>query len=189
MKAPQKRPYDISKFKKEKGLVIVYTGEGKGKTTAALGLALRAVGCKKKAFMVQFMKGTWKYGELEAAQRLKPYFEMKALGTGFTWDTQNRAQDIESCRKTWEFAKQAIQSNQYDIVILDEINYVLDYKFLSAKDVVSFLKKKPAKLHVVLTGRNAPKSLIQIADLVTEMKEVKHPFKDQHILAQRGIDF
>jgi cob(I)alamin adenosyltransferase len=189
VKPPKARPYDTQEYKKAKGLIIVYTGDGKGKTTAALGLAMRAAGCKKKVLMVQFMKGTWKYGELDAAQKLKPYLEIKAIGTGFTWDTKNRALDIQNANKIWQLGKKAILSGKFDVVILDEINYVLDYKFISLKDVLSTLKKKRFMQHVVLTGRNASPKLIQQADLVTEMREIKHPFKDQKILAQRGIDF
>ena len=167
---------------------MVHTGDGKGKTTAALGLALRAVGTGLKVIMIQFMKGTWKYGELEAAKRLSPDFTLLQMGEGFTWETKDRKKDIDLSKKTWEFCKETIQSKKYDLVILDEINYVLGYGFLDAKEVIDFLKQKPKELHMVLTGRNAPKELIDVADLVTEMKEIKHPFQ-KGIIAQRGIEF
>ena len=167
---------------------MVHTGEGKGKTTAALGLALRAIGMGMKVIMIQFMKGTWKYGELETAKRLAPDFTILPMGEGFTWETKNRKKDIALSKKTWAFCKETIEGKKYDLVILDEINYVLGYGFLNTKEVVDFLKKKPEELHLVLTGRNAPKELIEVADLVTEMKEVKHPFQ-KGIIAQRGIEF
>lgn len=167
---------------------MVHTGDGKGKTTAALGLALRAVGCGMKVIMIQFMKGTWKYGELSAAKRLSPDFTILQMGEGFTWETKDRQKDIELSRKTWEFCKETLRSKKYDLIILDEINYVLGYGFLEAKEVVRCLKEKPEELHVVLTGRNAPKELVELADLVTEMKEIKHPFQ-KGIIAQRGIEF
>jgi len=171
-----------------KGLLIVHTGDGKGKTTAALGLALRAVGSGMKVIMIQFMKGTWKYGELEAVKQFSPDFTILPMGEGFTWETKDRKKDIALSKKTWEFCKETIENKKYDLVILDEINYVLGYGFLDTKEVIAFLKKKPEALHLVLTGRNAPQELIKIADLVTEMKEVKHPFQ-KGIIAQRGIEF
>ena len=167
---------------------MIHTGDGKGKTTAALGLSLRAIGAGMRVIMIQFMKGTWKYGELEAAKRLSPDLTVLPMGEGFTWETKDRAKDIALSKKTWEFCKEIIQNQQYDVVILDEINYVLGYGFLDTGEVVDFLKKKPEELHVVLTGRNAPKELIELADLVTEMKEVKHPFQ-KGIIAQRGIEY
>lgn len=167
---------------------MVHTGDGKGKTTAALGLALRAVGTGMKAIMIQFMKGTWKYGELEAAKRLAPDFTIVQMGEGFTWETKDRAKDIALSKKTWEFCQETIQSKKYDLVILDEINYVLGYGFLDVKEVTVFLAQKPERTHVLLTGRNAPLELVEIADLVTEMKEIKHPFQ-KGIVGQRGIEF
>jgi len=190
-RAPRVRKIDKTKIirtPKRKGLIIVHTGDGKGKTTAALGLVLRAVGTGMKAIMIQFMKGSWRYGELEAAKRLAPDFTMLPMGEGFTWETKDRKKDIALSKKTWEFCKETIQNKKYDLVILDEINYVLGYGFLETREVVDFLKQKPEGLHLVLTGRNAPKELIDIADLVTEMKEIKHPFQ-KGIIAQRGIEF
>lgn len=190
IRVPRTRKIDKTKIVKgpRKGLILVHTGEGKGKTTAALGLGLRAVGAGRKVIMIQFMKGTWKYGELEAAKRLAPDFTILQMGEGFTWETKDRARDIATSKKTWDFCKEAIQGKRYDMVILDEINYVLGYGFLDLEEVITTLRKKPDSVHVVLTGRNAPKELIEIADLVTEMKEIKHPFK-KGIVAQRGIEF
>ena len=167
---------------------MVHTGDGKGKTTAALGLAFRAVGCGMKVIMIQFMKGTWKYGELEAAKKLSPDFEIVPMGEGFTWETKDRKKDVLLSKKAWEFCKESIRGMNYDLVIFDEINCVLDYGFLETGKVVAFLKEKPDTLHVLLTGRGAPEALVDAADLVTEMKEIKHPFQ-KGIIAQRGIEF
>lgn len=173
---------------KRKGLIIVHTGNGKGKTTAALGTAIRAVGNKMKVFMVQFIKGAWKYGELEVARRLAPDLEIVPMGEGFTWETKDRKRDTEMARKAWEFGQEKMMSGRYELVVFDEINYVIDYQYLDPREVVEALKKKPEKVHVILTGRNAHPKVVEIADLVTEMKEIKHPFK-QGVIAQRGIEF
>jgi len=175
--------------KKRKGLIIVNTGEGKGKSTAAYGLALRAAGNKMKVFILQFMKGQWKTGERKAVENLSPWIEFVALGDGFTWDTNNPEQDRRTASKAWDTVKPRIWSGEYQMVILDEINYVLDYGFLDEKEVLQTLKNKPDSVHVVCTGRNASKDLIEIADLVTEMKCLKHPFGEQGIPAQKGIEF
>ena len=174
--------------KKRVGLIIVNTGNGKGKTTAALGTALRAVGCKFKVFMVQFIKGSWDYGELRAAEKLSPYLEIKPMGEGFTWETKDKKRDREVAHKAWDFCKKLIEANEHDLVIFDEINNALDYGYLDVEDVVAALGKKPEEMHIILTGRNAPQELIDIAHLVTEMREVKHPFNDG-IYAQKGIEF
>ncbi len=173
-----------------KGLVIVNTGDGKGKTTAALGLALRAVGNGMKVKMVQFIKGTWKYGELKAAQRLWPDFEIIPMGEGFVnlGDEKSLDKNREVAKKTWEHAKSLMKEDICDILILDEINYAIGFGLLDVDEVISELKKKPEGMHIVLTGRRADKKIIEIADLVTEMKEIKHPFK-KGIKAQRGIEF
>lgn len=170
------------------GLIIVHTGNGKGKTTAALGTALRAVGVGFKVFMVQFIKGSWTYGELEAAKRLAPLFEMKPMGEGFTWETKDKKRDTEVAGKAWDFCKELIRRNEHDLLIFDEINNALDYGYLDVRDVVDALKNKPPEMHVILTGRNAPQEIIDVAHLVTEMREVKHPFH-QGIYAQKGIEF
>lgn len=174
---------------KHKGLILIHTGDGKGKTTAALGVCFRAAGNKMRAFMVQFIKGNWKYGELEAAKKMDGYFEIQQMGEGFTWDTKNPKRDKELCAKAWQTGYEAMMSGKYDVVVFDEINYVIDYNYLDVDKVAAGLKEKPPQVHVILTGRNAHPKLIELADLVTEMKEVKHPFKDQGVIAQRGIEF
>ena len=188
--SPQKKPkYTAEQRAKKKGLIIVHTGNGKGKTSAALGVAFRAAGNRMKVAIIQFIKGKWKYGELESARQLKNPIEIHQMGEGFTWDTNNPARDIEKTRLAWELCKEKMMSGKYEVVIFDEINYVIDYHYLNVKEVIEALKQKPPLVHVILTGRNAKPELIEIADLVTEMKEIKHPFKEQGILAQRGIEF
>jgi len=173
---------------KRVGLIIVHTGNGKGKTTAALGAALRAVGSGFNVFMVQFIKGSWDYGELHVAKRLAPHFEIKPMGEGFTWETKDKERDTEIANKAWNFCKGLIVKGQHDLLIFDEINNAMDYEYVDVDEVVKTLKKKPEEMHVILTGRNAPEQLIEIAHLVTEMKEIKHPFNDG-IFAQKGIEF
>lgn len=175
-------------LRKKKGLILVHTGEGKGKTTAALGLAFRAIGCGWKVLIIQFIKGDWKYGELETAKRFGDQLEIHQMGEGFTWVVKSDERQKELARKAWDFGKQAMAEGKYQLVIFDEINYVLDYGFLPLEEVVETLKKKDENLHIVLTGRNAKPEIIEIADLVTEMRKVKHPF-DAGIVAQRGIEF
>ncbi len=173
-----------------KGLLMVNTGDGKGKTTCALGLMMRAAGRGMNCCMVQFMKSkTDRYGEHESAELLG--IEVHTMGDGFTWDTKDTAQDIKTSEETWELCKQKMHSEEYDLLVFDELVYVLDYKFLDLSAVLSELKavrEKQPHLHIVVTGRNAPPELIEIADLVTEMKEVKHPFH-AGIFAQQGIEF
>ena len=175
-------------LRKKKGLILVYTGEGKGKTTAALGLAFRALGCGWKVLIIQFIKGDWKYGELDAAKKFEGQLEIHQMGEGFTWVVKSDDRQKELARKAWEFGKEAITSGEYPLIIFDEINYVLDYGFLPVAKVVETLKNRPENQHIVLTGRNAKPEIIEIADLVTEMKKVKHPF-DAGIVAQKGIEF
>ena len=172
------------------GLIIVNTGNGKGKTTAALGLGLRAVGHEMKVLMLQFIKGSWHTGELDAVKRLEPDFKIVQLGQGFikTRKTEQTESAIENARKSWDYARQEICSNLYDIVILDEINNMIDYGLISIEDVSSVLKEKPERLNVILTGRNAHEKIIELADMVTEMREVKHHYK-KGIKAQKGIEF
>jgi cob(I)alamin adenosyltransferase len=176
-----------AKAHKKKGLIIVNTGNGKGKTTAALGVALRACGYGMKVTMLQFFKGKWKYGELRSAPKLET-FEIIPMGQGFTWESKDIEVDKAMVRQAWQAGKQKILSGNYDLVILDEINYALHYGFLPVEDVVEFLKNKPPMLHVILTGRNAKPEIVEVADLVTEMREVKHPFKEG-ISAQKGVEF
>ena len=175
--------------KKRKGLIIVNTGDGKGKSTAAFGLAMRAAGNKMKVFIMQFMKGPWKAGERKAFESLAPYVEVVPMGDGFTWDTENIEQDKATARKAFEVVKDKLNSGKFEMVIFEEINYVLDYKFLPEDEVLETIKNKPKMTHVVCTGRNASKKLIEMADLVTEMKMIKHPFSEQGIPAQKGIEF
>jgi cob(I)alamin adenosyltransferase len=186
-KGRQTREITMSKQKRV-GLIMVNTGNGKGKTTAALGTALRAVGCEFKVFMVQFIKGSWDYGELRVIDRLAPFFDLKQMGEGFTWETKDPKRDAEVANKAWDFCKDLIARNEHDLLIFDEINNVMDYGYLDVDDVVNTLKKKPEELHIILTGRDAPQAIIDIANMVTEMREVKHPFQEG-IYAQKGIEF
>jgi cob(I)alamin adenosyltransferase len=174
--------------KRRRGLIIVNTGDGKGKTTAALGLAFRALGSGFTVFMVQYIKGKWKTGEKKMADRLAPEMEIRPMGDGFTWDTQNSAQDIATTLKIWEVSKEAISSGKYDIVILDEINVVMKLGYLDPQVVVDFLKAREPRQHVVLTGRGAPAAIIEAADIVSEIVPIKHPYK-QGVKAQLGIEF
>ena len=179
---------------KEKGLLIVHTGKGKGKSTAAFGLVFRALGNGMKVGIVQFVKGKWETGERTALERFGDQVTIRAMGEGFTWDTQDRARDIAAARGAWEMAKEMIEAcrgpeRPYDMILLDEINIVLRYDYLPLDEVVDFLGKRPEMLHVIVTGRNAKPELIEAADLVTEMTQVKHPFREQGVKAQRGIEF
>ena len=174
-----------------KGLLIVYTGPGKGKTTCALGTAFRAVGQELRVLMVQFIKGSWHYGELDAAKMLgDDKFEIRPMGRGFVkiGGAETDPEDIRLAEECWETGREAIYSGKYELVILDEINYVISYKMLDAAKVAEALKGRPEVVHVICTGRNAHPLLVEQADLVTEMKEVKHPYT-KGILAQRGIDY
>ena len=173
--------------RKRKPLVIVYTGNGKGKTTAALGMLFRAWGRGMKVVMLSFMKNeNSNYGEERAARRLG--IEMVPLGGGFTWLSKDLEKDKALARKCWDLCKEKIASGEYDIVILDELTYPLNYGWLDIDDVLETLRRRPRDLHVVVTGRDAPPGLVEFADLVTEMREVKHPFQ-QGIKAQPGVDF
>jgi cob(I)alamin adenosyltransferase len=174
--------------KRRRGLVIVNTGDGKGKTTAALGLAFRALGSGFKVFMVQYIKGKWKTGEKKLADRLAPDMVIRPMGDGFTWDTKNPEQDIATTLKIWEVSREAINSGAWDIVILDEINVVMKLGYLDPQLVIDALKARDPRLHVVLTGRGAPGSIIEVADLVSEIVPVKHPYK-LGVKAQLGIEF
>ena len=172
---------------KRKSLVIVYTGDGKGKTTAALGALLRAWGRGMKVVMLSFIKTeTSNYGEERAAKKLG--VELIPLGGGFTWLSKDLEKDKALAQRCWALCKEKIASNEYDIVILDEITYPIVYGWLDLTDVIDTLNARPTNLHAILTGRDAPQQLIDFADLVTEMREVKHPFQ-QGIKAQPGIDF
>ena len=173
----------------EKGLLIVHTGKGKGKSTAAFGMIFRSLGYGFPVGVVQFVKGSWETGERIALEKFGDLVTINRLGEGFTWETQDRERDIAAARNAWETAKELIRSGTNHIVLLDELNIVLRYDYLPLEEVIAFLRdEKPADLHVVVTGRNAPDALIEIADLVTEMEVVKHPFR-AGVKAQKGIEF
>ncbi len=172
----------------ERGLLIVHTGKGKGKSTAAFGLAVRALGNGMRVGVVQFVKGAWATGERNILEKFPDQVTMKAMGEGFTWDTQDRRRDIAAARAAWEVAKEMIADPGYQMVVLDELNIVLRYSYLPLAEVLEGLAAKPRDLHVVVTGRNAKPELIDMADLVTEMTMVKHPFRSG-VKAQAGIEF
>ena len=173
------------------GLVIVYTGKGKGKTTAALGMALRAVGYDYKVCMIQFIKGSWHYGEMTSSKRLEPEFELTAVGKGFVGIMDDKS-PIEDHKKIADealaIAQEKIASEKYNIVILDEINYAVNLGLVKIDDVIKLIQTKPANVNLVLTGNHVKDEIIELADLVTEMREIKHPFKSG-IRAKKGIDF
>ena len=173
-----------------KGLIIVHTGAGKGKTTAAMGTALRAVGNGLKVLMLQFLKGSWHYGELDAVQAFGSNFVMKQMGRGFVkvGGAETDPEDIKLVGAAWAEAEAAIRSGQWDLIILDEINYAISYGMLDPAKVVAVLKEKPEQVHVILTGRNAHPTIIELADTVTEMKQVKHAY-EKGVMAQRGIEY
>ena len=173
---------------KETGLLIVHTGKGKGKSTAAWGMAMRMIGYNKKVGIVQFVKGAWETGERSVFERFPDQVTIKALGEGFTWETQDRERDIAAAAKAWEVAMEMIANPEYSMIILDEINIALRYNYLSLEDVIKGLVARPQMLHVVATGRNAHEELIDAADLVTEMTLIKHPFR-KGIKAQKGVEF
>jgi cob(I)alamin adenosyltransferase len=172
----------------ERGLLIVHTGAGKGKTTAAFGMVLRCIGHGMRVGIVQFVKGAWGTGERDVLARFPELVTCRAMGEGFTWDTQDRERDIAAARAAWEVAKAMIADPSYGMVLLDELNIVLRYDYLPLDEVLAALKAKPRDLHVVVTGRNAKQELIDLADLVTEMTLVKHPFR-AGVKAQKGIEF
>jgi len=175
----------------ESGLTIVYTGKGKGKTTAALGIALRAAGYDKKICMIQFIKGSWHYGEMTSSKRLEPEFEMVAVGKGFVGIIDDKTpieKHKEVASEAIKISTNKIQSGNYDIVILDEVNYAINLGLIKLEEVLNLIKSKPSTLDLVLTGNFAKNEIIELADLVTEMKEIKHPFQ-QGKKAKKGIDF
>lgn len=178
----------LAKKTQEKGLLMVHTGKGKGKSTAAMGLAIRAIGNGMKVGVVQFVKGVWDTGERVVLDRFPELCTIKAMGEGFTWDTQDRQRDIDAARAAWDYAKTVMADPSYKVVILDELNIVLRYSYIPLDEVLETLTHKRKDLHVVVTGRNAKQPLIDIADLVTEMTEVKHPFR-AGVKAQIGIEY
>jgi cob(I)alamin adenosyltransferase len=178
----------MAKKQGEKGLVIVHTGPGKGKSTAAFGMAVRCVGHGFKVGIVQFIKGAWDTAERKVMEGFGELVTFKAMGEGFTWETQDRARDVAAAERAWETAAAMLADPAYRMVILDEINVALRYDYLRWETVEAALKARPENQHVVLTGRNASPHLIEAADLVTEMTMVKHPFRDG-IKAQPGVEF
>ncbi len=187
-----KKPFKDYKRGTKEGLVLINTGNGKGKTTAALGIALRAAGHNLRILILQFIKGSWKSGEIKTIEKLKPLIEIEQLGRGFIDFKDGKLvvtqEQINNVLESFEYAASKINSNQYDIVILDEIINLIDYKLLKLEDVISLIENKPARLSIILTGRNAPKKLIDIADTVTEMKEIKHAY-NKGIRAKKGIEY
>jgi cob(I)alamin adenosyltransferase len=173
-----------------RGLIIVNTGPGKGKTTAAMGTGLRAVGNGMKVLMLQFLKGSWHYGELDAVKAFGDNFVMKQMGRGFVkvGGAETAAEDIQMVEQAWQESREAIMSGKWDLVILDEVNYAISYDMLDPAKVLETLKQKPEQVHVILTGRNAHPTIIELADTVTEMKQVKHAY-EKGVLAQRGIEY
>jgi cob(I)alamin adenosyltransferase len=173
----------------EKGLLIVHTGKGKGKSTAAFGMVFRALGHGQRVGVIQFVKGKWETGERAVLERFSDLVTINTMGEGFTWETQDRQRDIAAAEAAWEKAKALITGGEHKLVLLDELNIVLRYAYIDPAEVVRFLRdEKPDDVHVVVTGRNAPEDLIEIADLVTEMTMVKHPFRSG-VKAQEGIEF
>jgi cob(I)alamin adenosyltransferase len=172
----------------ERGLLIVHTGKGKGKSTAAFGMVFRALGHGFKVGIVQFVKGAWATGERDVLAKFPELVTIRAMGEGFTWDTQDRQRDIAAARAAWDMAKAMIADESYRLVLLDELNIVLRYDYLALEEVLEVLRRKPRDTHVIVTGRNARDELIEIADLVTEMTEIKHPFR-AGVKAQAGIEF
>jgi len=172
----------------ERGLLIVHTGNGKGKSSSAFGMAIRSLGWGMKVGIVQYVKGAWETGEKNFFQANPDLLTFEMMGEGFTWDTQDRARDIEAARAAWERSKELILDPQYDFIILDELNIVLRQDTLPIDEIVAFLKTRPLTKHICITGRNAKPELIELADLVTEFEEVKHPFK-AGFKAQKGVEY
>ena len=179
----------LAERSQEKGLVIVHTGNGKGKTTAALGMVMRSLGHGYKVAIVQFIKGAWEPAEKAALSHWPDQLAFHAMGEGFTWETQDRDRDTLKAQEAWNKALEYIQDPDYQLVLLDEVNVALKLNYLQTEQIIAGLAHKPATSHVILTGRGAPASLIEVADLVTEMTLVKHPFREQGIKAQPGIEF
>ncbi|ADB95103.1 cob(I)yrinic acid a,c-diamide adenosyltransferase [Candidatus Atelocyanobacterium thalassae] len=174
---------------KKKGLIIINTGHGKGKTTAALGMVLRSLGHGFQVAIIQFVKGAWEPAEKSIFKSFGKQIEFYAMGEGFTWETQDRERDIFKAKEAWEKSLSYINNSDYQLILLDEINIALKLGYLESSVVIKALKNKPKNTHVILTGRNALPEIIEIADMVTEMNLIKHPFKEQKIKAQAGIEF
>jgi cob(I)alamin adenosyltransferase len=172
----------------KKGLLIVNTGDGKGKTTAALGMAMRAAGHGLKVCFIQFIKGSWQYGELDAVKKFSDTIDFHVMGKGFTWKSDDLEKDRAAARDAWGLAQAAMTGDKYQLVVLDEFTYLLMYNMVDLQPVMETLAARPKDLHVVVTGRAAPPALIEAADLVTEMQPVKHPLQ-AGVTAQKGIEF
>jgi cob(I)alamin adenosyltransferase len=172
----------------ERGLIIVHTGKGKGKSSAAFGMVMRAIGHGMRVGIVQFVKGAWNTGERVILEGFPELCTIKVMGEGFTWETQDRQRDIAHARAGWEEAKRMISDPSYRMVLLDELNIVLRYDYLPLDEIIEVLKNKPADKHIIVTGRNASERMMEIADLVTEMELIKHPFRSG-VKAQAGIEF
>ena len=189
----QRKDIQIKRLKMRKtvkGLIIVFTGNGKGKTTASLGMALRTIGHGYKVAIIQFIKGGWTTGEEKAFKNLSSNISWHSYGEGFTWETQDRIRDEKLVKESWNLAKKYIKDESYKLVILDEINIATKLGYLTPEEIIKFMKTlKNRKNHIVLTGREASKSIIDFADLVTEMSLIRHPFKEQGIKAQKCIEF
>jgi cob(I)alamin adenosyltransferase len=178
----------LAKKVREKGLLMVHTGKGKGKTTAAMGLAMRAIGNGMKVGIVQFVKGKWETGERQVLEAFPDQIEIRVMGEGFSWDSQDRQRDIAAARAAWEMAQEMIADPSFGLIVLDELNIPLRYDHLDINDVVTGLVVRRDDLHIVVTGRNAKEELIAAADMVTDMTMVKHHFRDD-VKAQKGIEF
>ncbi len=192
LESTDRTPETRTPNRKRVPLVMINTGDGKGKTTAALGTLMRAVAHGFNVVMLQFIKTSEDprfgvYGEIKSAEKLG--FEILPLGDGFTWDTKDPGKDRETARRAWKICVEKINSEKYDIVALDEITYAFTFGWLSTEEVIDVLRNRPPHMHVILTGRDAPPELIEFADLVTEMKEIKHPFNTRRVVAQLGIEF
>jgi cob(I)alamin adenosyltransferase len=177
----------------EKGLLIVHTGKGKGKSTAAFGLATRAIGNDMRVGVVQFVKGKWETGERVVLEKFPEQIEIHAMGEGFSWETQDKERDIAAARKAWNKSKEMIEASrgdnpEFDMIVLDELNIVLRYDNLPIDEIIETLNNRPENLHIVITGRNAKDELIEAADLVTEMTQIKHPYRSG-VKAQKGVEF
>ena len=173
----------------EKGLLIVHTGPGKGKSTAAFGMVFRALGNGMKVGVVQFVKGKWETGERAVLEKFPDQCVIRSMGEGFTWETQDRERDIAAAKGAWAMAQEMINDPSFDMVLLDELNICLRYEYLDIAEVVAALQARREMLHVIVTGRNAKDPLIEAADLVTEMGQIKHPFREQNVKAQVGVEF
>ncbi len=178
----------VSEKQQNEGLLLVFTGNGKGKTTAALGLAFRAIGHGFPVSMIQFIKGSWKYGELETAKQFGNLMEFHVMGKGFTWKSDDLDKDIQAAREGWDLAVKTIKEGRHRLVILDELTYLISYKVLDEQEVLDVLAGRPKNMHIAVTGRDASAKLIEAADLVTEMCNVKHAY-DNGVKAQKGIEF